>query len=164
MDSVSNPGGSPEDYLARGWVPEIARGIRSGRLEALRRGKLNGLTMAQGQLAMTAGPSARVAELTVVRLRGRFYRLTGLHTPGDAAGQAALAKAAQSFRPLSRAEAARARPLKVRIHRVARGEDVAGLAASMPVGPAAQARFDLMNGLDAGEGLRAGELVKIVAE
>ena len=164
MDSVANPGGSPADYLARGWVPEIARGIRSGRLEALRRGKLNGLTMAQGQLAMTSGSSARVAELTVVRLRDRLYRLTGLHTPGDAAGQAALAAAALSFRPLSRAEAARVRPPRIRIHRIARGEDVAALAASMPVGSAARARFDLMNGLGAGGSLRAGDLVKVVAE
>ena len=48
MDSVADPGGSPADYLARGWVPEIARGIRAGRLQALRRGKLNGLAMGQG--------------------------------------------------------------------------------------------------------------------
>jgi predicted Zn-dependent protease len=113
---------------------------------------------------MASGRSERVAELTVVRLRGRLYRLTGLHRPGDAAGQAALAAAARSFRPLSPHEAARIAPLRLRIHRIAPGEDVARLAASMPVGPAARARFDVMNGLAAGGTLRAGELVKIVAE
>lgn len=164
MDSVANPGGSPADYLARGWVPEIANGIRAGRLEALRRGKLNGLSMAQGQLAMASGRSERVAELTVVRLRDRFYRLTGLHVPGDAAGQAALEAAARSFRPLSKAEAARIPPLRVRIHRIARGEDVAALASAMPVGPDARTRFDVMNGLAAGASLRVGDRVKLVAE
>ena len=164
MDSVADPGGSPADYLARGWVPEIARGIRAGRLQALRRGKLNGLAMGQGRLAMTSGGSERVAELTVVRLGDRLYRLTGLHQPGDAAGQAALAAAARSFRPLSRAEAARLRPLRLRIHRLARGEDVAALAAAMPVGPQARARFEVMNGLAGGGTLRAGDLVKVVAE
>ena len=164
MDSVADPGGSPENYLARGWVPEIADGIRAGRLESLRRGKLNGLAMAQGRLAMTSGGSERVAELTVVRLGDRLYRLTGLHLPGDAAGQAVLAAAARSFRPLSRAEAARLRPLRLRIHRIARGEDVASLAAAMPVGPQARARFDVMNGLAGGGRLRVGDLVKVVAE
>ena len=100
----------------------------------------------------------------MVRLGDRFYRLTGLHLPGDTAGQAALAAAARSFRPLSRAEAARVSPLRLRIHRIARGEDVAALAASMPVGPHARARFDVMNGLAGGGTLRAGDLVKVVAE
>ena len=113
---------------------------------------------------MASGGSERVAELTVVRLGDRFYRLTGLHQPGDAAGQAALAAAARSFRPLSKAEAARLRPLRLRIHRLARGEDVAALAAAMPVGPRARARFEVMNGLAGGGALRAGDLVKVVAE
>jgi predicted Zn-dependent protease len=164
MDSVADPGGSPADYLARGWVPDIARGIRAGSLQTLRRGKLNGLAMGQGRLAMASGGSERVAELTVVRLGGRLYRLTGLHQRGDAAGQAALAAAARSFRPLSSAEAARLRPLRLRIHRLARGEDVAALAAAMPVGPQARARFEVMNGLAGGGTLRAGDLVKVVAE
>ena len=164
MDSVADPGGSPADYLARGWVPEIASEIRAGPLEALRRGKLNGLPVAQGQLEMTSEGSERVAELTVVRLRDRFYRLTGLHLPSDTAGQAALGAAARSFRPLSKAEAARISPLRLRIHRIARGEDVAALAASMPVGTDARAQFDVMNGLAGGGALRAGDLVKVVAE
>ena len=164
MDSIENPGGSPEDYLARGWAPEIARGIRAGPLEGVRRGKLNGLSMAQGELAMTSNGSARVAELTVVKLRDRFYRLTGLRMPGDAASGAALAAAAGSFRPLSQGEAARTRPLHLRIHRVARGEDVAAMAAAMPVGPGARAWFDVMNGLSGGGALRAGDLVKLVAD
>ncbi|HET9068621.1 MAG TPA: M48 family metalloprotease [Amaricoccus sp.] len=166
MDSIADPGGSPADYLVRAWVPDIARGIRAGRLAGPRQGKLNGLPVAQGSLVMASDGSERVAELTVVRLGGRLYRLTGLHRPGDRAGQAALEAAARSFRPLSKAEAARMAPLRLRIHRVAPGENVAGLAASMPVAPAAaaRARFDVMNGLAAGGRLRAGALVKIVAE
>ena len=62
------------------------------------------------------------------------------------------------------AEAARLPPLRLRIHRLARGEDVAALAAAMPVGPQARARFEVMNGLAGGGTLRAGDLVKVVAE
>ena len=72
---------------------------------------------AQGMLPLASRGSTRVAELTVVRHGGRFYRLTGLHEPGDATGAAALAAAAASFRSLSAAEAARIRPLRIRIHR-----------------------------------------------
>ena len=38
------------------------------------------------------------------------------------------------------------------------------MAASMPVGPDARAQFDVMNGLAGGGALRAGDLVKLVAE
>ncbi|HRO12811.1 MAG TPA: hypothetical protein PK452_14885, partial [Amaricoccus sp.] len=77
---------------------------------------------------------------------------------------AALAAAARSFRPLSPAAAARLAPLRLRIHRVAPGENAATLAASMPPGPAARARFEVMNGLADGGRLRAGDLVKVVTE
>lgn len=161
LDSLPDPGGSPEAYLVGGWVPEIARGVRAGPVEALRRLTLHGMAAAQGMLPLASRGSSRVAELTVVRHGGRFYRLTGLHQPGDAAGAAALAEAAASFRSLSKAEAAEARPLRIRIHRVARGDDIAAMAAAMPV-PAARAEFEVMNGLRPGDALRVGDLVKLV--
>jgi predicted Zn-dependent protease len=52
--------------------------------------------------------------------------------------------------------------LRVRLHRIARGDDVPALASSMPVGNAPRARFDLLNGLAPGESLRLGDVVKLV--
>ncbi len=164
LDSLPDPGGSPEAYLVRGWVPEIARGVRVAGVEGLRRTALNGLPAAQAQLDLAARSSTRVAELTVVRHGGRLYRLTGLHAPGDAAGAAALAAAAASFRSLPAAEAARIPPRRIRIHRIAAGENVAALADGMPVGAGSRAWFDLINGLRPGQGLRVGDAVKVVVE
>lgn len=164
MDSVPDPGESPEEYLVRNWARDIGRGVGTGRIEGLRRTSLGGLPAAQAEIALHAPGSARVAELTVVRLRDRFYRLTGLHLPGDAAGREALAEAAASFRPLSAAERARARPLRIRIHTIAPGDDVTALASAMPVGPGARAWFQVLNGLHPGDGLRVGEEIKLVVE
>jgi predicted Zn-dependent protease len=164
LDSLPDPGGSPEAYLLNTWVPEIGRDMRTGRVEAARRTEVSGLAAAQARVALSARGSARTAELTVVRLGGRLYRLTGLRLPDDAAAASALAAAAASFRPLSAAEAARLQPLRIRIHRVAQGEDVAALAEAMPVGAAARARFDLLNGLRPSDGLRVGDEVKLVGE
>ena len=52
--------------------------------------------------------------------------------------------------------------LRVRLHRIAAGDDVRALAATMPVGNAPLARFDLLNGLGPGESLRVGDVVKLV--
>jgi predicted Zn-dependent protease len=52
--------------------------------------------------------------------------------------------------------------LRVRLHRIARGDDVRALAAAMPVGNAPLARFDLMNGLGPGDSLRVGDVVRLV--
>jgi predicted Zn-dependent protease len=87
--------------------------------------------------------------------------LTALYGPGDAAAAEALARAVTSFRPLSPAEAARAAPLRIRIHRIAEGDDVAAMAAAMPV-PAPRATFDLINGLAPGRVLRVGDAIKLV--
>jgi predicted Zn-dependent protease len=163
LDSLPDPGGSPEGYLAGGWVPEIARDVRAGPLESLRRFTLHGMAAAQALLPLGDRGDARIAELTVVRYRGRLYRLTGLYLPGDAAGAAALGAAAESFRPLSRAEAAEARPLRIRTHRIGRGDDVAAMAAAMPI-PAARAQFEVLNGLRPGERLRVGDRIKLVAD
>ena len=165
LDSLPDPGGTQEAYLLRGWVPEIGRDVRVVRVEGPRRTTIGGLPAAQARVTLASGASTRTADLTVVRHRGRFYRLSGLHETGDGAGAAALAASAASFRPLSAAEAARIRPLRIRIHRIGRGDHVAALAAGMPVGAASRARFDLLNGLRRGTpGLRVGDEDKLVGE
>ena len=164
LDSVPDPGGDPATYLVRGWVPEIARGVGAGGLDGPRPLRIGGLPAAEARLSLANGGSRRLADLTVIRYRGRLYRLTGLYEPGDAAAAAALARAAASFRPLSRGEAAAAPPLRIRIHRIAAGDDVKAMAGGMPIGAASRARFDLINGLRPGRSLRVGDAIKLVSE
>ena len=164
LDSVPDPGGDPAAYIARSWAPEIAMGVGTGGLTALRALELGGLPAARARLPLASDGSRRIADLTVVRHRGRLYRLTGLYRPGDAAAAAALSRAAASFRPLTRAEAAQPPPLRIRIHRIAAGDDVAGMASAMPVGAGSRAKFDLINGLSPGRSLRVGDAVKLVTD
>jgi predicted Zn-dependent protease len=49
------------------------------------------------------------------------------------------------------------------VHRIAAGDDVAALARSMPI-VAARAWFDVLNGLQPGDQLRVGDLVKVVSD
>ena len=163
LDSLPDPGVSPEAYLVRSWLPEIGQGVDTGRVDGLRRIRQHGLVAARGQVELAGRDSRRVADLTVVRLAGRIYRLTGLHAPGDRAAEAALTGAAASFRPLSASEAARTHPLRIRIHRIERGENVAALARAMPIAAPGE-RFDVMNGLLPGTGLRVGDPVKLVTQ
>lgn len=164
LDSRPDPGGDPRAYLVGSWVPEIAQGVAADGVEGPRAVRIGGLPAAQARVALASRSSRRIADLTVVRYGGRLYRLTGLYEPGDRAAAAALAKAAASFRPLSRAEAARAEPLRIRIHRIVPGDDVAAMADAMPVGAASRARFDLINGLRPGRSLRVGDAIKLVGE
>jgi predicted Zn-dependent protease len=161
LDSRPDPGGSPAGYLARGWVPEIARQVRTGPVEDLRRTVQHGLAAAEGRVDLTGRNSRRVAELTVVRLDGRFFRLTGLHAPGDRAASSALDAAAASFRALPPSEARALRPLRLRIHRISGREDLAAVVDDMPVA-APRPRFETLNGLSPGEPLRAGDRVKLI--
>ncbi len=164
LDSLPDPGMSPEAYLLQVWVPEIGRDMTVGRVEGPRRVVVGGLPGAQARVSLSTRGSARTAELTVVRHGGRFYRLSGLHLPDDRGAALALATSAASFRPLSPAQAAGLRPLRIRIHRIAPGDNVAAMAAAMPVGAAPRARFDLLNGLAPGQRLRVGDEVKLVGE
>lgn len=158
LDSRPDTGSSPEAHLARAWVPEIAREVRTGPVEDLRRTVQHGLAAAEGRIDLSGRNSRRVAELTVVRLDGRFYRLTGLHAPGDHTATRALDAAAASFRRLHASEARALRPLRLRIHRVSGGEDLRPLIDAMPVS-APRARFETMNGL---RPVRAGDRVKLI--
>lgn len=163
LDRVPDPGGSPADYLLLGWLPDIGEGIRAGAVIGLRASVVNGLDTARARVALFDDGSERVADLTVVRLGGYLYRLTGLHRADDMIGEAALDAASSSFRVLGAAEARRARPLVLRIHRIVQGDDVRAMADAMPV-EAPRQTFDLLNGLSAGKVLRIGDQIKIISE
>ena len=70
---------------------------------------------------------------------------------------------AYSFRGLTWRERAALRPYRLYTHRVRQGETVASLAQTLPFDNERVARFRVMNGLAAGEGVRAGQVVKLVA-
>ena len=155
-----------------------ARGPRPGAEEAADRRGL-GLLAAAGY-----DPRAQAAlQGKLVAAHGLDARLRGLAAPFPAraydpglarrldTSRAAAARAAGGRRGRESYLAAidgmawgpRSAGLRLRVHRIAPGDDVLALATTMPVGNAPRARFDLLNGLAPGASLRVGDLVKLVS-
>lgn len=70
----------------------------------------------------------------------------------------------QSMRRVSASEAANVIPRRIDVVTVQPGDTVASLAQRMAFDDAREARFRVLNGLGPNEGLRAGQLVKIVVK
>ncbi|MGA8614421.1 MAG: M48 family metalloprotease [Xanthobacteraceae bacterium] len=69
-----------------------------------------------------------------------------------------------TFRRMSLAEIDQTKPLRLRVVKVAPGDTVDRLASRMAVSDRQVEQFRVLNGLDAGERLKAGSEVKIVVE
>ncbi|HEX8261283.1 MAG TPA: M48 family metalloprotease [Allosphingosinicella sp.] len=92
---------------------------------------------------------------------GKAYHFLLVAPPADAA-HAAIGALAGSFRLLSADEARSLRPRRIRTVRVTAGENAASIARHMASEHPLD-HFLMLNGRSAGEPLRPGELVKIVA-
>lgn len=75
-----------------------------------------------------------------------------------------FASTVNSLRTLSVEEAASARPLRIRTVRVSAGDTPEKLARQMAVRDNALEQFRVLNGIEPGETLPVGELIKIIAE
>ncbi|MDP6351236.1 MAG: M48 family metalloprotease [Alphaproteobacteria bacterium] len=146
-------------FLRDQWAPEA----RLSRLEAIR---VNGMeaataaTQAEGQ-----GGAVDVRLLAIAFDSRTIYRFLFI-TPPRLTGQLneAFRRTAFSFRPLSRNEAAQIRPRRLVIHRVGAGETARALAARQPFAEFGLDRFLVLNGLDPGQPLDPGAVVKLVVE
>jgi len=146
-------------YLQRVWAPKAG-------LQTVERINVNGIDGATGavRLQTSQGP----LDVRLVALRsggGTFYRLLFLSRAADTARLSeGLRRTTYSFMRLSAAEAAAARPYRIRIVTVRPGDTVESLAARLPYDDFKPERFRTLNGMAAGEGVRPGQLVKLVAD
>jgi predicted Zn-dependent protease len=146
-------------YLQRVWAPRAA-------LANVERITVNGLDSATGtvRLQTSQGP----ADVRLVALRGEgstFYRLLFLTRAADTQRLSeGFRRTTYSFTRLSPAEAAAARPYRLRIVTVKPGDTVESLAARLPYDDLRVERFRTLNGLVAGEAVRPGQLVKLIAD
>lgn len=153
------PAGPMRDYLTRVW----AKGATLGNVETIR---VNGLEAATGTARGSTNAGPRDIRLVAIRVDAQtIYRFLFVTPPGaTAALSEPFRRTTHSFRMLSEAEAAQLRPLRLRVVRVGAGDTVASLAARMPFGEFREERFRVLNGLDEGDRLTAGQRVKIVME
>jgi predicted Zn-dependent protease len=144
---------SLESYLASGWID----GVDKESVESL---VVNGFPAAT---AIARG-SQWSFRLYAIRFGTDVYRLVFAARGLDPMTDQKFRDAATTFRRVPIDEANEARPLRIRMVQVARGDTVDKLARRMVVGDRALDRFLVLNGLTRNAALKPGDHVKIVVE
>ena len=149
----------PYEYLRRDW----ARGVSLREFERL---TINGLPAATARAQVSRIGGARDLRLVAVRLDpDTMVRLLFVTPVRLAAGLATeYRRTTHSIRRLSRAEAARLKPLRLRIEIVRPGDTEHTFAERMVVPQLALEWFRTLNALEPGESLRPGRRVKLIEE
>lgn len=127
---------------------------------------INGLDAAAGRKRLNTRNGPVEARFIAIRKDLQtIFRFVFL-TPVNLADQLAedLKRTTYSFRLLSAEDAAKIRPLRLKVVTVRPGDSVAALAAKMPFDSLREERLRVLNGLDDNAVLRAGERVKIVVD
>jgi predicted Zn-dependent protease len=140
-------------YLSSGWVENIDQ----GSAEEL---TFNGFQAATA----TARGDQWSFRVYAIRSGGDVFRFIFAAKNRTIEAERTFREAVRTFRRLSPAETQSAKPLRLRIVKVAPGDSVETLASRMAAVDHAVDRFRVLNGLDAKARLAAGDLVKIIAE
>src|SRR5262249_9172468 len=85
-------------------------------------------------------------------------------TSNAASADAGFRQSASSFRKLSASGAAAIKPLHVQVVTVNPGDTVSSLAKQMAFDDYQEQRFRVLNGLTAGQGVTAGQRVKLIVD
>jgi predicted Zn-dependent protease len=154
FDGVTvDPATAPADYLTSGWINGLVPG-------SVRETSVNGLPVATAEAA--AGDW--VFQIGVVRVGGSIYRIIFADKSDIAAIRRALDSTLASFHRMTPTEAARLRPLRLDVVAVRNGETVGDLAVRMQGAERRLQLFRLLNGVESGDSLTPGQLVKIVVD
>ncbi|MBV7257833.1 M48 family metalloprotease [Pacificimonas sp. WHA3] len=148
-------------------VDQVINGIlgnarANAQFSDTRTSTINGMSAATRQARVSA--QGGQVDLTVVGYK--FDADSAYHfvfiSPANVDDANIVRSTSQSFRKLSTAEAARLRPKIIDVVTVKRGDTVSGLARRMAFDDYKVERFRVLNDLDDGQTLRAGQQVKIV--
>lgn len=162
FDGDKYTGGSMDAYIARKWAPEIAKQARTGRLDNLRRSTINGLAAASATLPVETQRGILILRMTAIRKGDTVYRFLGLQPQGaDQLGRR-MDAAAASFRNLTAAQARRLKPMRITIYKVKAGDRLPVLARRTPFDKFLQNRFRVLNGMANDEGVKPGQIVKLI--
>ena len=153
MDVVRVPAEQPLTvYLNSGWIENID----GTTVEDL---TINGFPAATA----LAGGDQWAFRLFVIRFGSDVYRFIFATKQMTPAIDRSFGEAVNSFRRMSTAESASAKPLRIRVVQISEGDTIERLAGRMGT-DRKEERFRILNGLGASDRLRAGEQVKIVTE
>ena len=144
------------EYLTRVW----ARDARLSQIETI---EVNGIPTATG-VTRVKGKDVRLVAYDAGD-KSTIYRFLIATPPGETDQlEPGIRAMVMSFTRLNAQQAAEAAPLRIDVHKVRRGDSVASLAARSDFGNAAEKRFRVLNGLEDGEQVKPGQMVKLVVE
>ncbi|HEX8165039.1 MAG TPA: M48 family metalloprotease [Beijerinckiaceae bacterium] len=146
-------GQSLESVLQSSWNESV----ETGSVESI---TLNGLPAA----AAVAKGKDWTFRLAAVRVGSTTYRLVLASRGEPQALERGFRAALDSIRPVTAEEARGVRPLRVQLVTAGPDDTVESLSARMVVANRATERFLVLNGLERGARLKAGERYKVVAE
>ena len=153
LDVVRVPAEQPlTAYLNSGWIENID----GATVEDLTIGGFPAAT------ALARGDQWAF-RLFVIRFGSDVYRFIFAIKQMAPTADRSFREAVNTFRRMSPAESASAKPLRIRIVPVGEGDTVERLAGRMAT-DRKEERFRILNGLAAGDRVRAGDQVKIVTE
>ena len=141
------------DYLNSGWIENI-----DGK--SIGESAINGLPA----VTATAKNDEWTFRLYVVRFDSDVYRFIFAAKHATEAVDRSFRESVGSFRRINPAETAAAKPLRLKVVKVAAGSTIEKFARRMALTDWAVERFRVLNGLAAGDKLKQGDLVKIVVE
>jgi predicted Zn-dependent protease len=140
--------------------------LRQMNLQAVEERSVDGLPVATGVgRVRSQNGNAYDARIALIGGSGNVWRFLFI-APAGALGRfdGAFQRTLESFHQLNAAEAAAARPYRIRAVRVGEGDTPQSLAGRMATRDAALRRFQVLNGLDEGARLQPGQLVKIIGQ
>lgn len=141
------------EYLQSGWMENIDQ-------DSIEEVTINGF---KGATA-TANGEPWGFRLYAIRFGSEVYRFIFAAKSKTPELDRHFRESVASFRRLSRAEARAARPLRLKIVTVGAGDTIERLASHMAYSDKQIERFRVLNGLDANDKLKPGDVVKIVVE
>lgn len=152
------PKGDLADYISGG---QVAKNVSFRGVQSL---QINGMPAATG--TTRANTTKGQADVRVVLIRhpeGITYEFLFLMSPSVSSRyDPAFLETAQSFQQTSAGDSNRYRPQRIHIVKVKAGDSVASLSAKMSVGSGKEDWFRVLNELQPGQELKAGQLVKLV--
>ncbi|WGF89062.1 M48 family metalloprotease [Marinivivus vitaminiproducens] len=157
FDMGPNPNGlSPARYITQEWAAQ-------GNPQDVESARIDGKPAARARVIVTANGRQSEADIYAIQSGSNMYRFTfvaGGRMGGDTSR--AFQEAATSFRTPSQSEIGNARPQRIRIHTVRSGETSSSLAQQMAVEDRKQETFEVINNLQPGTPVQAGQKVKLI--
>jgi len=150
-------GRNAADYIRRGWAT-------NAKLSRLERIDVNGLDAGAAATVGQVGGVAADVQLVAIRDGDRAHRFAFASPRGRTAALSEdFRRTTYSFRKLSEQEAESITPMRVDIVTARSGDTASQFARRMPFDRFQMERWELLNGRNRNDPIRAGEKIKLVA-